>query len=248
MLSSLYNARQATEKRILLIVHDNLLPLIRKPVCDAILHLDLPLSQSVFVSRTSILLPDAEALSCHFLITSPQRQSLLVLFSHFNAELVPQATFVNPEDQQVASYFSMQRKKHLTEKEEENIDINELTEEEAHSLFYQNPVSEIVEEKEQNFVEVDLKSLDVEELENLDEKLAALGFKEEEPCEQPIENQHGPVSKPVPVSPPNVLSTIPSFVPFDPFSSQSKLSGDILHSVFNPFNDPGVLVFFCPIS
>ena len=119
----------------------------------------------------------------------------------------------------VEDYIKKKKENQNNDIPKEEIQLEDLSEKEIHSLFYQNDESEIVEpEENQNYIELDLKNIDADGLENLDEELEKL----ENPMENPSIQQNS------------------SFQTFQTFQTP-MVPQNVIFSVFNPFYNPGVL-------
>lgn len=195
--------------RVICIIHDCLLPVVMS-MCsfDAQLHMDVPLSKNVFHDRLMVL----KSNRCQFYLTSTQLKVVRLLFNEYHSSLTRmQVKSLDNEKKLVDEYMNKKKENQETTVCQESIEINDLTEKEAHSLFYQNEEAEIVETKDvSDYVELKLDEIDAEGLENLDEELEMLE-------QQHIESQY-----------PHVECSIP-MIPQLP-----------LQSIFNPFYNPGV--------
>lgn len=216
-LSFIHQAAKNPSTYVICLIHDCLLPIFNKyQLFQAQLHIDVPLSEQILQSRLKLLQTE----NCHFYLTATQLQVMKMLFMKYKVSL--QAIHlpnIDKEKRVVEEYIKKKKENQNTVIPKEEVQLEELSEKEIHSLFYQNNESEIVEPGEnQNFIELDLKNLDADGLENLDEELEKL----ENPIENPSTQQNS------------------SFQSFQSFQTP-MIPQNSLFSVFNPFYNPGVL-------
>ena len=168
----LLEAKKSLSTRIILIIHDCLIPILHSfQCCDSILNLDIPLSERILVNRQALL--DQLNPRCVYLISRLQEDALTTLFAKHNSILEKWSNNVDLTRERTVSDRFARKRRELRDGvvDGEDIDINALSEKEKHALFYQNEESEIVDPPQENFVELNMNDLDVTELDNLEEDL-----------------------------------------------------------------------------
>lgn len=148
-LREIFNRNQtdSPKRQVLLLLHDAWLPyLCDGGLVDHIIHMDLPLSEELFLSRMSILRSDSQSsLQSTFYIPSSQLSILSLIHTKYNMTLTetPLMTdLIQTMKAQVKTYVDRYGEKETVRGEE--IPLSALTEEEQHQLFYQNAKAEIV--------------------------------------------------------------------------------------------------------
>ena len=207
----LSEAKADPTTHIVTIVNDCLLPICAGMTFDAVVHFDLPLSESVFLQRQSLRCGQSDDPTCNlFFPTSAQIESISVLFAKYKAMLTPCEDLGDISMERKKAEQFAKKKKELRDGvvDAEEIDLDGLTKEQEHSLFYQNEKSVIVKPEEKEYVELKLDELDAGDLDDIDTQLEVIEREQKRPCSIPM----------IPV--------------------------DVIHSVFNPFFNPGVLHCF----
>ena len=144
------NNVDVTKRQVLLLLHDCWIPyLCDCYLVDRLIHMDLPLSEELFLSRLSVLREDSlSSIHSIYSITSTQLDVLSLIHTKYNMELteIPyDMNLVQEKKKQVKKYVDRYGEKETVCSEE--IPLEKLTEEDAHQLFYQNPKAEIIHVK-----------------------------------------------------------------------------------------------------
>lgn len=184
-LRFLREAERNPSVRAVVIVNDNLLPLFRDVSFHALIHFDLPLSKTSFFQRQSCLAVTTNTPLCHtFLVTSNQIQSIRLLYANQEHLLSTVEDFGDVSVEKRMGEQFAKKKKELRDgvMDAQEINIDQLTPEQEHALFYQNEKSEIVKPDEKEYVELDLNDLDAGDLDDIDAQLESVERPPQQRC------------------------------------------------------------------
>ena len=214
-----HNTNETPITQVILLVHDCWLPFLKNcALLNIMIHMDLPLSEEIFLSRISLLQSSSDSSNSLYFVTSSQLEVLQLLHTKYECSLKPYQSdsSVTEAKQFVERYL----RKHgdCESMDIEEIPLEEMTEEEKHELFYQNGKAEVVLSDPIEYEEINLKDLDMSGLEECMDML-------NDTQENQVQNKS---------------------VPNQTYPSNTKSS--LINSIFNPFLNPLLYSFSQPQS
>lgn len=216
------NSSETPLTQVILLLHDCWLPFLKNcALLDMIIHMDLPLSEELFLSRISLLRSSQHFSKSFFFVTSSQLEVLQLLHSKYQCSLTScdLDDSINESKKFVEKYL----KKHgdCESVNIEEIPLDDMTEEEKHELFYQNSKAEVILSDPVEYEELSLNDLDMTGLEECVED-----FNE---CTQQENHQNRVDNSSIQIN-----TSIPSPV----VESNSLYEFSLINSIFNPFLNP----------
>ena len=155
--------------RILLLLHDCWLPFLEGwGAAQRMVHLDLPLMEEVLLARLSLLGPNTSTVPNSLFFVSSTQTEALKLF-HSTHAFACRKVAIPPSVSKWKAIVEKYVRKHGEEPPNtESVRLDDLTEDEAHQLFYQNSKPEVVPCDHRERVVIPLDTIDTSGLEEVE--------------------------------------------------------------------------------
>ena len=157
------------ETRILLLLHDCWLPFLEGwGTAQVMVHLDLPLTEEVLLSRLSLLGPNSPIVPNSLYFVSSTQIEALQLFHTTHSFSCRKVSIMSSVPKWKAIVEKYVRKHGEEPQSTESVRLDDLTEDEVHQLFYQNSKPEVVPCDHRERVVIPLDTIDTSGLEEVE--------------------------------------------------------------------------------